>query len=270
MTVSAPSLDASPRMKLLPVLLSLVAGSADVIGFLGLRGLFVAHITGNLIILAAHLVTGTRVGVATILSVPVFISVLVLARLLVSALEAAGRASLRPLLFLQLLFLAGFLALGASAGPHVDPNAATAVLAGMLGVTALAVQNALVQMSISGVPSTAVMTTNLTRLTMDLGQLLLEHDSEAASAARRRAAHTWPSIVAFVAGAASGAALFAAVALWSLALPTSFGLIAFLVSVDGCCDRVWFRIQGQPGAASDQHRHQGRPVSRNEQTVTGG
>ena len=260
MNILAPSVDASPEMRLLPISLSLVAGSADVIGFLGLRGLFVAHITGNLIILAAHLVTGTRVGVATILSVPVFMSVLILTRLLVAALEAVGRASLRPLLFLQFLFLAGFLALGVSAGPHVDPNAATAVLAGMLGVTALAVQNALVQISISGAPSTAVMTTNLTRLTMDLGELLLERHSEAASAARRRAAHTWPSIVAFVAGAASGAALFAAVALWSLALPTGFGLIAFLVGIDECCDRV----------SSDQHRHQGRPVSHNEQTGTGG
>ena len=43
---------------LLPVVLSLTAGSMDVIGFLGLGGLFTAHITGNLVIVAAHVVTG--------------------------------------------------------------------------------------------------------------------------------------------------------------------------------------------------------------------
>jgi uncharacterized membrane protein YoaK (UPF0700 family) len=45
------------RHKLLSVVLSLIAGSADVISFLGLGGLFTAHITGNLVILAAHIVT---------------------------------------------------------------------------------------------------------------------------------------------------------------------------------------------------------------------
>jgi len=229
-TVLAPSIDASPRIRILLVLLSLVAGSADVIGFLGLGGLFVAHITGNLIILAAHLVTGTRVGVGSVLSVPVFMSALVVTRLLVAALEAAGRASLRPLLVLQFVFLAGLLILGVIAGPHVDPNAATAVLAGMLGVSAFAVQNALVQMSIGGAPSTAVMTTNLTRLTMDLGELLLANGSKAVSTARRRLVNTWPSILAFTVGAGSGAALFAAVAMWSLVLPTGFGLVACLVA----------------------------------------
>jgi len=33
----------------LPFVLSLIAGSTDIIGFLGLNGLFTAHITGNLV-----------------------------------------------------------------------------------------------------------------------------------------------------------------------------------------------------------------------------
>ena len=41
-------------------MLSLTAGSADVISFLGLGGLFVAHITGNLVILAATWSPGPR------------------------------------------------------------------------------------------------------------------------------------------------------------------------------------------------------------------
>lgn len=55
---SAPSVDRSLGTKLLPSVLSVTAGSVDVIGFLGLGGLFTAHITGNLAILAAHVVSG--------------------------------------------------------------------------------------------------------------------------------------------------------------------------------------------------------------------
>jgi two-component sensor histidine kinase len=73
-------------MKLLPFVLSLIAGSADVISFLGLGRLFVAHVTGNLILTAAHIVTGTAVSFAQLLSVPVFILALGLTRLLVAGL----------------------------------------------------------------------------------------------------------------------------------------------------------------------------------------
>jgi uncharacterized membrane protein YoaK (UPF0700 family) len=42
----------------------------------------------------------------------------------------------------------------------------------MLGVSAMAVQNALVQISLKGAPSTAVMTSNVTRFAMDVGEVL--------------------------------------------------------------------------------------------------
>jgi hypothetical protein len=43
---------------LLPVVLSTTAGSTDIVGFLALGGLFTAHITGNIVVLAAHYGTG--------------------------------------------------------------------------------------------------------------------------------------------------------------------------------------------------------------------
>src|SRR5258706_8253311 len=63
-SVPVPSVDGSLGTKLLPFVLSVIAGSADVIGFLGLGGLFIAHITGNLVILAARLVAGEQAPVA--------------------------------------------------------------------------------------------------------------------------------------------------------------------------------------------------------------
>jgi uncharacterized membrane protein YoaK (UPF0700 family) len=235
--VSIPSVDSSLGTKLLPTVLSVIAGSVDAIGFLGLGGLFAAHVTGNLVILAAHVAAGGEAQIAPMLSVPVFMVALGLTRLLAGGLESIGFASLRPLLFLQLLLLAGFLVLGVSAGPRIDPDATNAVLAGMFGVSAMAVQNALVQISLTGAPSTAVMTTNITRFTMDVGAVLLGGDPADVAKAHNRAMRTWPAIVGFAAGCGLGAACEASVGLWSLALPVGLALLAlamgFSVKRDG-------------------------------------
>jgi uncharacterized membrane protein YoaK (UPF0700 family) len=229
--VFTPSVDSSLGTKLLPTVLSVIAGSVDAIGFLGLGGLFTAHVTGNLVILAAHLVSGGEAPVAPMLSVPVFMVALGVTRLLVGGLERIGFASLRPLLLLQLLLLAGFLALCASDGPSVDPDAPIAILAGMLGVSAMAVQNALVQISLKGAPSTAVMTTNITRFMMDVGEVMLGREKAGVAKARSRAMRTWPAIVGFAVGCGLGAACEAAIGLRSLALPTGLALLALAMGL---------------------------------------
>ena len=227
-----PSIDDSPELKALPFVLSVVAGSADVVSFLGLGSLFVAHITGNVIILAAHVVDGTRVGISTLLSVPVFALALILVRLLIAGVESVGRQSLRPLLVLQAVLLIGFTACALFDG-QANSSSAGIVVAGMLGVCAMAAQNALAQASLRGSPSTAVMTTNLTRFAMDVGEILLGRDDAAVTGARRRAAHTWPALVGFVAGATAGAAFYAASGLWSLVLPAAVATVALAATPKG-------------------------------------
>ncbi len=181
-----PLVESSLNAKLLPTVLSVIAGSVDAIGFLGLGGLFTAHITGNLVILSAHLVNGSGAPVASILSVPVFVAALGLTRLLAGALERIGFASLRPLLLLQLLLLTGSFVLCTSAGPRIDPDATKAILAGMLGVSAMAVQNALVQISLKGAPSTAVRAGRLTSPRRGTGRCALGRRSSASPLAAAR------------------------------------------------------------------------------------
>jgi uncharacterized membrane protein YoaK (UPF0700 family) len=222
-----PPIESSLSAKLLPTVLSTIAGSVDAIGFLGLGGLFTAHVTGNLVILAAHLVSAGEAPVAPMLSVPVFVATLGLTRLLAGALERIAFASLRRLLLLlQLLLLVGFLVLCVSAGPRIDPDATKAILGGMLGVSAMAVQNALVQISLQGAPSTAVMTTNITRFMMDVGDVMLGRTSADVTKAHDRAMRTLPAIVGFAAGCGLGATCEAAIGLWSLALPAGLALVA--------------------------------------------
>jgi uncharacterized membrane protein YoaK (UPF0700 family) len=221
-----PLVESSLNANLLPTVLSIIAGSVDAIGFLGLGGLFTAHVTGNLVILAAHLVSGSGAPVASMLSVPVFVAALGLTRLLAGALMRIGFASLRPLLLLQLLLLVGFLVLCISAGPRIDADAPIAILAGMLGVSAMAVQNALVQISLKGAPSTAVMTTNITRFMMDVGDVMLGRKPADVAKARDRAMRTWPPIAGFAVGCGLGAICEVAIGLLSLALPAGLALLA--------------------------------------------
>jgi uncharacterized membrane protein YoaK (UPF0700 family) len=225
--------------KLLPFVLSITAGSVDVISFLGLGGLFTAHITGNLVILAAKLVAGEQSPVSYLISVPVFMAVLALTRLLAAGLERLKIASLVPLLLIQFLLLAASFVLCRSAGPRLDPNTTIMILAGMLGVSAMAVQNGLVRISLRGAPATAVMTTNITLFTIDVGQVLLGGNASSTVRARERARKTWPAIVGFLLGCALGAACEAAFGLHSLVLPAAFGLLAVALGLAGTLQQAF-------------------------------
>ena len=213
--------------RVLPFVLSLIAGSTDIIGFLGLNGLFTSHITGNLVVLAAHMVAGDPTIFSYVLSVPVFMLVLFLTRVLAGGLEQIGVSTLRPLLLLQLFFLAAFISVCLLAGPWRDANAILAVSAGMIGVAAMAVQNALVQISLTNTPTTAVMTTNVTHFMLDLGEALVGRDDAKVARARAHAMHTLPVIVGFTIGCVFGATFEAAAGLWSLTLPTGLAVLAF-------------------------------------------
>src|SRR5271168_2282100 len=91
---------------LLVAILSVTAGAVDVIGFLALGGLFTAHITGNLVVLAAHYVTGGFSQIGPLLSVPVFIAVLGTVTALFA--NRVTRGTRRVLLVLHAVLLAAF------------------------------------------------------------------------------------------------------------------------------------------------------------------
>ena len=224
--VPALSVDDSLCAKLLPFALSVAAGSVDIIGFLGLDGLFTAHVTGNVVVLAAKLVGRHEAPLAYLISVPVFVAVLALTTLLAAGLQRCRIPTLLPLLLLQFLLLLAFFAISLEPDERIDPNAARMIFAGMLGVSAMAVQNALVRLSLTGAPSTAVMTTNVTNFTIDVAETLLGRDPARAERARDRARRTWPAIVGFFLGCALGAAFEPAFGLRSVALPASFALLS--------------------------------------------
>ena len=181
-----------------------------------------------MVILAAHLITGDPAIVSYILAVPVFMVVLLLTSLFANDLERSGIATLRLLLLLQLLLLIGFLVLSVVYRAMVDP--ALAVVTGMIGVAAMAVQTALVQVSLKGTPSTGVMTTNVTHFVVALAELLARREVSTAEKARERMLHILPVIGGFVLGCALGAASEEAWGLRSLGLPTALALLAVMLT----------------------------------------
>ena len=229
--VPIPSIDSSPAIKLLPFVLSFVAGSVDVISFLGLDGLFTAHITGNLVVLAAHILARGEATLALVISVPLFVIMLAATRVLAAALDRGGTPSLSVLLFVQFALLCAFLGICIAAGSGVSASAPSMILAGMLGVSAMAVQNALVRISLAGAPSTAVLTTNITLLTTDIGEIILGEDPSLIAKARQRVRRTWPAVAGFLFGCALGALCEAAIGLNALVLPASFALVALVLGI---------------------------------------
>ena len=156
-----------------------------------------------------------------------FVAVLGVATLASVEAEKAGHGSRRPLLVLQAALLAGCLGLGVGFGPFADAERPMAVLVGMLAVAAMATQNALVKLALRGAPSTAVMTTNTTQLTVDLATLAWGRGKPADLArARRRAAVTFPCVVGFVVGCSAGAVLEVYFGPRALALPVVLAVLA--------------------------------------------
>jgi uncharacterized membrane protein YoaK (UPF0700 family) len=226
-SVPGPSIRNTWAVQVLLVVLSVTAGCTDVISFLGLHGLFAAHITGNVVMLAAHVAAGIEAQISQLLAVPVFIVVISLTILLADGLEAIGLASLCPLLLLQFLLLAAFLVLCVANAPLADPNATSAIVTGMAGVSAMAVQNALVQISLKGEPTTAVMTTNVTHFALDVGTILSRGNPADLFKARSRAVHTLLVIAGFAVGCGLGAACEIMLGLRAVALPAGLALLAF-------------------------------------------
>jgi uncharacterized membrane protein YoaK (UPF0700 family) len=210
----------------LPAILSTTAGAVDVIGFLALGGLFAAHITGNLAIVAAHYTTGRFGQVGPILAVPVFIMLLGVVVLLFGGIESKG-SSRRAMLVLHAALLSSCLGFGLSFGPFSNSNSPIAVLVGMLAVAAMATQSAMAKLALVKAPSTAVMTTNTTQLIIDLATLARGGEvSDDLAKVRHRARVPFLCVAGFVAGCVAGAILELRFGIGALALPVILAALA--------------------------------------------
>jgi uncharacterized membrane protein YoaK (UPF0700 family) len=223
----------------LPPLLSAVAGTADVIGFLSLK-LFTAHVTGNLVVIAALLVRGGPVNVNQILAVPVFILAVGCVWLIAEALDRRGAALARPLLVIQFLLLACVLIFSVAYDVSAHPRGFMSIIAGMTAVSAMACQFSLLRLAVPGAPSTAVMTGNLTKTVLSLLDTLSQ--SPVVEDARVQLRKTLLLIVPFFCGCLAGAAALSWVGDWAWSLPVLLAGISLALVPSG--SRTIERLKG--------------------------
>lgn len=211
-------------------LLSFNAGFVDCVGFLGLQGLFAAHVTGNFVTLAAAFVYGSDGAIGKILALPEFIAVVAMARLAGAGLTARGKPTLTILLAVEAALLALFLTLGITSGPFPNSDAVSALAAGLSGVAAMALQNALQRLHFPNEPPTAIMTNNVTQAVLDGVDLLR---GTAAAEVRARFIRIARSIGWFAGGCAAAAMLYYLCRFWSLALPVAIATSIVILRIRG-------------------------------------
>lgn len=100
-----------------------------------------------------------------------------------------------------------------------------AIIAGMFGVAAMAVQNALMQLSLKNLPTTAVMTTNVTRFVLEYMDRFLGTTAERRVAASKNSRSIWPAITGFILGCALGAVCQDFFGMRALILPAGLSLL---------------------------------------------
>lgn len=216
-----------PRGRLtVAALLSFNDGFVDTVGFLGLSGLFVAHVTGNFVTLGAALVLGSHGILNKILALPEFIAVIALARLAGGVARRRGWPALRIMLTTEVILLAAFFGLAVTFGPFENADRPLALLTGFAGIAAMALQNALQRVHLASLPPTTLMTGSTTQATIDAVDLLAGTAAGDAPAVRTRLSRMAMSVLLFAAGCAAGALLFWLAGFWCLAVPVIVGAIA--------------------------------------------
>ncbi|HEY8879501.1 MAG TPA: YoaK family protein [Roseateles sp.] len=194
----------TPRRR--AALLALAAAYVDTCGFIGLFGLFTAHVTGNFVLIGAELVSRHDAILTKLLALPVFLASVLLTAQAEVVLQRRGRAAAAWLLGVEaaLVAAAAVVAWRLPAPGHADDASTMAI--GFVLIAAMGVQNALMRTSLAGPVQTTVMTGNVTQIAIDL---LARATGRADATALARIANAWPAILGFAAGSALGAAGYA-------------------------------------------------------------
>ncbi|WP_382304013.1 YbhB/YbcL family Raf kinase inhibitor-like protein [Herbiconiux sp. UC225_62] len=192
------------RALVIPTSLSLIAGVTDVTSWLLLGGFFSAHVTGNVVVVAADLVTGAPPDVVAMLAIPVFILTTALATVVARRIGSQSPHVTSVLFGAQAAFLVAAGALSFTTHASAHPRSAMAIVIGICAVCAMATQNAYLHIVPPRALSTAVMTGNLVAATVAATDILRTRGHAPGAAARWTA--SWPLLAGFVGGCLIGAA----------------------------------------------------------------
>ena len=193
------------------------AGYVDTVGFVALFGLFTAHVTGNFVLIGASVAHPMPGVIGKLLALPMFIIGVASTRYFVRSFERKKGDARAPLMSAELISLMVFMAAGVWAAPFSSPNSWPAIAVGLLGVYAMAIQNAASRTAFAHVGPTTVMTGNVTQIIIDAVDLCMR---AAEPGIKERLHKTWPPVLTFSVGAISGGTCFLYVGFLSLLVPS--------------------------------------------------
>ena len=198
-------------------ILAFISGFVDTLGFIALYGLFAAHITGNVVLIAASIVDH-RYGIALkLMAIPTFIVAAIVTRFFIIRRERQLLDATTPVLLAEAALLAGFMAMALASAPFDGRESPAAIATGLLAAAAMGVQNTAARTFLNGLPPTTVMTGNLMQIIVDVVDLLHGHGD--LHAKRERLSKLVPLMLAFGAGALLGAVGYVVIGFLALVAP---------------------------------------------------
>jgi len=212
--------------KVLLFLLSAISGVVDVISFLTLK-IFAAHVTGNLVLIAAALAGRHHPKSDQVLAIPVFVAATAAAWLIARTSGFEGLRRARLLLFVQFVLLAAVFAIGIGYRPSVNPNGPMFTATAMTAVAAIAFQFAFLRVVLPKAPPTSVMTGHLSTFTLALSDSLA--GAPLAGGVTQRLRDSFFLLSGFFGGCAAGAAAVLFFGDWSWLLAVALAAIAIVV-----------------------------------------
>lgn len=209
-----------------PIILTVVGGAIDTIGFIALFGFFTAHVTGNLVLAGAAWVKGGAGIWIKLAAIPLFIMTVALTKFLIDR-SSAKHKTLTYLFIAEALFLTAFMAAGLFFEPFKDADNIGVAITGGLGLIALAIRNTSSKTLIKHISPSTMMTGNTTQLGIDLSHYVRHRSAEHKKALIK----SLSIVLGFVFGAFAGAYLYVQLDFWSVAffiIPVLY--LAFLAS----------------------------------------
>lgn len=213
--------------------LSLIAGFVDTAGFVGLFGIFTAHVTGNLMLVGASLVKTDQIGViARLTAIPIFMAAIIVAVWLAQTARRRNCSVLVVLLWAETAALLGLLLFNVyfAAQLHTPDQQTLLVAMSFFAIAAMGIHNSLMKEAAGTLPPTTVMTGNLTGFSTDLFLLFQSSTAEERKKVLARLRRVSPVLLGFVLGAALGAAGIAWLQWWSAILPLAIAAMLALAA----------------------------------------
>lgn len=194
-----------------PVLLTVVGGAIDTIGFIALFGFFTAHVTGNLVMAGSGLVKGEDGLWIKLAALPLFVLTVMVTKTFID--KSKKRKLILSHLFLaEASFLMAFMISGLYYQPFVNAGSLTVALTGGLGLIALAIRNTASKTLIKHMSPTVLMTGNTTQLGIDLTDYVNNRTPENA----KKLGHSSALVFSFLIGALVGALLYLKLSFWAV------------------------------------------------------